>query len=277
VSNCDQFRELYEAFALGALDAADRIELEKHLATGCAECTQGVAEARWVVSQLAYLSPDSTPSDMLKGRLMQTVRAEAKGSASSGAATAAATDVKTAIPWWMWAGVAALLLVTIGSVWNAQRLRSELTARDRNLAEMQQGYTDEQKQVRAMESQIVAMQQETAIVSNPATHKFMMDPQKIAAPQLVAMWDKQNGVMISGSKIPMPAENHVLQLWMIPKDPAGKPVPSVMIRPDAKGRLVMLISNPPDPSPYKALAITEEPAGGSPQPTSAPRWVGAMT
>jgi hypothetical protein len=37
------------------------------------------------------------------------------------------------------------------------------------------------------------------------------------------------------------------------------------------------VAHPPDPSSVKALAITEEPEGGSPQPTSPPRWVGAMT
>lgn len=276
MSSCDQFRELYEAYALGALDAAERLELEKHLATGCVECTQGIAEARWIVSQLAYLSPDSTPSDMLKGRLMQTVRAEAKGFGSSTAAPFP-TAVKTAIPWWMWAGVAALLLITLGSVWNSQRLQGELTARDRNLAEMQQGYSDMQKKMQAMETQVTAMQQETAILSNPSAHKFMLDPQKITGPQLVAMWDKQNGVMVEGTKVPMPAPNHVLQLWMIPKDPSAKPMPFVALRPDNSGRLIMLVSDPPDPSIVKALAITEEPAGGSLQPTSAPRWVGAMT
>ena len=41
---------------------------------------------------------------------------------------------------------------------------------------------------------------------------------------------------------------------------------------------VMVVAHPPDTvSEIKALAITEEPEGGSPQPTSAIRWVGAMT
>ena len=77
MKNCDQFRELIEAYALGALDLEDRAALEAHLATGCAECAKAVEEARWLVSQLAYTAPQAAPSDMLKGRLMQTVRAEA--------------------------------------------------------------------------------------------------------------------------------------------------------------------------------------------------------
>ena len=80
MSNCDQFRELCEAYALGALDTPEWTAFEAHLATGCAKCAKSVAEARWLVSQLAYLAPEAVTSDMLKGRLMQTVRSEAKSS-----------------------------------------------------------------------------------------------------------------------------------------------------------------------------------------------------
>ena len=73
----DSFRELIEAYALGALDADEHAAVAAHLATGCADCTRVLAESRWIITQLAYLAPDATPSDMLRRRLMQTVRAEA--------------------------------------------------------------------------------------------------------------------------------------------------------------------------------------------------------
>ena len=57
--NGDQFRELIEAYALGALDPQERGSLEAHLASGCADCEKALAEARWLVSQLAYLAPDA--------------------------------------------------------------------------------------------------------------------------------------------------------------------------------------------------------------------------
>jgi len=53
VSKCDQFRELIEAYALGALDAEERAGFEAHLASGCQNCAKAVEEARWLVSQLA--------------------------------------------------------------------------------------------------------------------------------------------------------------------------------------------------------------------------------
>jgi anti-sigma factor RsiW len=53
VSTHDHFRELIEGYAIGSLDAAERAELEGHLAEGCADCVKVLEEARWLVSQLA--------------------------------------------------------------------------------------------------------------------------------------------------------------------------------------------------------------------------------
>ena len=78
MANGDQFRELIEAYALGALDPQERVSLEAHLASGCADCAKALGEAAWLVSQLAYLVPEAQPPGMLRGRLLQTVRAEAR-------------------------------------------------------------------------------------------------------------------------------------------------------------------------------------------------------
>jgi anti-sigma-K factor RskA len=268
---------MYEAYALGALDAAELAAFEAHLATGCATCAKGVAEARWVVSQLAYLAPESGPSDMLKGRLMQTVRGEAAGSAAALSRASAGSRV-AAVPYWLSAGIAALLLITLYTAWDAHRAKEELRATNERLAKhsrAEQAAADEK--IAAMTEQITAMGRENAILTDPAATKIMLMPQKIEAPQLVAMWQHENGIVVSGRKVPMPAANHVLQLWLIPKAPGAKPMPSMTLRPDASGKFVMVVAHPPDPSKIKALAITEEPEGGSPLPTSAIRWVGAMT
>jgi anti-sigma-K factor RskA len=48
--------------------------------------------------------------------------------------------------------------------------------------------------------------------------------------------------------------------------------------PDADGKFVLMVANPPDAmSDTQALAITEEPVGGSPQPTGTPMWVGGVS
>jgi anti-sigma-K factor RskA len=280
VSNCDQFREMYEAYALGALDPPEGAALEAHLATGCAECAKAVAEARWLVAQLAYLAPEASTSDMLKGRLMRTVRSEAKSSSPS--ATATKTTTPSGIPYWLSAGIAALLLLTLYFAWDAHRLKQELrAASERNeqiVANTQNERAASQQELTAMQEQMAKMRRENAILTDPASVKITLAAQKIQAPQMVAMWHDKYGIVLTGQKVPMPSGNRVLQLWLIPKAPGGKPMPSMTVRPDANGNFVILVFNPPAASSNtKALAITEEPAGGSAAPTTAPKWVGAMS
>lgn len=264
MKNCDQFREVFEAYALGALDPADRAALEAHLATGCQNCAKSVEEARWLVSQLAYIAPEAAPSDMLKGRLMQTVRAEAQAAKRS-------TPSQSAIPFSMWAGVAALFLFSVYSAWNGQRLQREIQA-------VNQRTTAIQAERHELEAQLLLAKRAATIVTDPASVKIELPSTDPQSPALEAKWHSQLGIVLTGQRIPAPSGNRVLQLWLIPKVPGGKPIPSLTLRPDADGKFVLLVANPPElMAATKALAITEEPEGGSPQPTTMPRWVGGVS
>jgi anti-sigma-K factor RskA len=258
VKNCDQFRELFEAYALGALDAPERAALEAHLATGCKDCAKSIEEARWLVSQLAYLAPEAAPSDMLKGRLMQTARAEApaaKASASS----------KLAIPFWMWVGVAALFLFAVYSEYEIRVLQLTIQSLNHQAVTIQE-QRDE------VEQQLVNAKREAMILTDPASVKII-DPKH---PGMKAVWHSKLGIVLTGQKVTAPAGNRVFQLWLIPKAPGAKPIPSLVVHPDAEGKIVLLVANPPAArEATKALAITEEPEGGSQAPTSAPSWVGS--
>jgi anti-sigma-K factor RskA len=266
VKNCDQFRELIEAYALGALDPEDRAALETHLATGCTECAKAVEEARWLVSQLAYAAPEAAPSDMLKGRLMQTVRSEAKSQAKPHVLPA-----RSAVPFWLWAGVAALLVFSIYSTWNMRRLHDEILQANNRAAIL-----DDQRQ--KIEQQLALEKRKAMILMDPSSVNISPTGHDAQGLSLEAKWNSKLGVVVMGEKIPMPAEHHVLQLWFIPKDPKAKPMPSMMSWPDANGKFVMLVSNPPESMDNtKALAITEEPEGGSAWPTSTPRWVAGVS
>lgn len=256
MKNCGQFRELFEAYALGALDAEERIALEVHLATGCSDCAKSVSEARWLVSQLAYIAPDSPPSAMLKGRLMQKVRAEARNPRAEG-------QSKTMVPFWMWAGVAALFLLTFYSILDAYRSKQQIRAANALTADA--------------EIQLSIAKRENAILADPASLRVALSPQNSLGPELEATWHSQFGIVLTGQNVTVPTDNRVLQLWLIPNAPGGKPIPALTLRPDANGKFLLLISHPPKAaSETKALAITEEPPGGSPQPTTTPLWVGRV-
>jgi len=269
VNSHDKFRDLIEAYAIGSVDASERAALEAHLAGNCRECVKALEEARWLVSQLAYLAPNAEPSDMLKGRLLQTVRAEAP----SGAARESGVR-STTVPWWLWAGVAALLLFSVYSTWSERKLRNEI------------GYL--QKQTEAQQAERQKLEQELVVAkteaheamiwSDPKSKKIMLPPKDPTMEPLEAMWHPEMGLVVRGWKVPSPGDKRVLQLWLIPKKQGGKPMPLVTFWPDASGKFSAMVENPPDVmSDTQALAITEEPIGGSPQPTSTPMWVGGVS
>jgi anti-sigma-K factor RskA len=264
VKNCDQFRELLEGYALGALDPGERAAIEAHLATNCPDCAKAVEEARWLVSQLAYTAPEAAPSDMLKGRLMQTVRTPSEPQVQG-------PPRARLIPVWLQATLAALFLFSVYSAWNARRMQEEIREANARASEL---LLERQK----TEQQLVMAKREAMIMMDPTSVKIDLWGKDSHPTVLEAKWHSKLGVCVMGEKVPMPAANHVLQVWFIPKAPGSKPMPSMMVVPDADGKLVFVVSNPPEPmDATKAIAITEEPAGGSPWPTSTPLWVGNVT
>jgi anti-sigma-K factor RskA len=266
VSEHDQFRELIEGYALGSLDQAERAELEAHLTSGCAECAAALPEARWLVTQLVYLAPAAEPSEMLRARLLQMVRAKGGGTS---AGSVAGVSAKSAIPLWMWAGVAALLLVTAYSTWNAKQMSDKVAILNVQVSEAV-------KERETLLQELTATKHEAVILTDPESKKFMIWPNDKQMPKLEAAWHPDIGIYVTGQKVPMPGKNRVLQLWLISK--SGKPMPSRTFWPDAKGKVDLMVDDPPEVmADTKALAVTEEPMGGSLQPTSTPMWVGGVS
>jgi anti-sigma-K factor RskA len=266
VSNHDTFRELIEGYALGSLDAQDRATLDAHLTSGCSECAQALQEANWLVSQLAYLAPSAEPSEMLRGRLLRTVRVEAGENSDSEKMPAE----KTA-PWWMWAGVAALLMLTAYLAWTAGKLNDDI-------AQIKKQSDAAVARNAELQNELAAAKRDARILTDPQSKKIMLPSKDKGMPELEVMWHPQLGICLMGQRVPMPKQKRVFQLWLIPKAKDGKPMPMHTLWPDADGKVWHVIENPPEAMwNTKALAVTEEPAGGSPQPTSEPMWVGALT
>ena len=255
MKNCDQFRELFGAYALGALDAKERAALEAHLAAGCKDCA----------GQLADMAPGAAPSEMPKGRLRQIVRGEVQRTSPPSLARG------VAIPFWMWAGAAALLALTVYSTGNSQHLEQKIKAANARAAALLQQRHD-------LEAELERARCESVILTDPASVKIDLAPQDLQAPPIEAKWHAKLGIVLTGQKVPAPSGNRILQLWLIPKTPGGKPIPSLTLRPGAEGKFDLLVQNPPElMEQTKALAITEEPEGGSQAPTTPVRWVGAIS
>ena len=273
MSEHDQFRELIEGYALGALDANERAALEAHLASGCPECAKALEEARLVVTQLAYLAPPAEPSEMLRARVLRSVRSDAAASGGGGGSLPmqAGGAQRSSAPMWLWVGVAALLLVSVYSTWEARKM-------DRVVRDTNQQIAAGLKERKQLEDELTVAKHEAWILTDPSSKKIDIMPSDKSMPMVQAMWHPKMGIYVTAQEMPKLKGNKVLQLWLIPKTPGAKPMPSHVFWPDANGKIGEMVTDPPeDMAETKALAITEEPPGGSPQPTSTPMWVGGIS
>ncbi len=102
-----------------------------------------------------------------------------------------------------------------------------------------------------------------------------LSPSATTGPDMQVFWNVRQGrAVISASGLSQVARDRTYVLWMI-RD--GTPVQVALFTPDAAGRAVVQdIDVPTDRARVVAFAVTEEPAGGSPQPTMTPFLVGEV-
>ena len=169
----------------------------------------------------------------------------------------------------MWGAVAALLLFAIYISWETIQVRKTIDT------------TSEQMRIEVAKQQELqrefAETRRQAILADRHSVKISMVPESRDMPSLDAVWHPKLGLVIAGQNVSMPPANRTFQLWLVPKTPGGKRIPCLTLLPDADRKFILLIANPPVTlDATKTLIITEEPAGGSHQPTTKPRWRGAI-
>ncbi len=256
MSDCEQLKEHYESYALGALEGEERVELEAHLARGCPACTPEVERARWLVAQLAYLAPEAEPPAALRRRVLQAVSEPRP------------RERRSWIPVWAWAGAAALAFFAAYSAVESRRYQAELSV-------LQEQVRAARRQNEAMEVERQTYQRALAILSASGTREVALKPAQASLPEFRAFWHGEMGLVLAGYKIPSPAPGRIWQLWVVPKK--GNPLSAGLVRPDANGHVLFVPRPEAEIAEAAALAISDEPAGGSSQPTTKPLWVGPVS
>jgi hypothetical protein len=171
----------------------------------------------------------------------------------------------------MWAAVAAALLFTGYTSWQTAKLKDGI-ARTNQQAQASIAKREE------LQKQFDAARREAIILTDTSSVKIAMKAENRSLPKLEAVWHASMGIVILGENVPIPPKDRTLQLWLVPKTHGAKPMPSMMVRPDAGGKFMLFVENPPSSmESTKALAITEEPEGGSQTPTTKLIWVGAIS
>ncbi len=242
--DCQRLQEHYEAFALGALEGEEHTELRVHLERDCPVCTPGVERARWLVAQLTYLAPPTEPPARVRRQLL----AMAVGRTAAGW-----------MPVWAWAVAAVLLAMTLFTTWQARHLEDQV-ARLRTQTEELAAEADNYR--RALK-----------IISDPQTQAIALNATG-PVPPVHAYWSESLGLALAARDLPAPASGRTYQLWVVPKD--GAPISAGTFHPAASGELLLVSASPAEMARAAALAISDEPFGGSPQPTTQPLWVGPL-
>lgn len=249
------------AYALGALDAREIADFEAHLA-GCTTCRDAVAEYRAVADRLALAAPAVTPPPGLKDRVLREAREAAPLAKDRLVAIPMPPRRAVLAPWLL---AAASLFVAAALAWQLQRERERARAINGALLAAE---------LRAREAESLASQRDSLlqIVLAPSATVTRLSATG-QPPSLRLTWNAEARVIVvSARDLPPAAAGRIYQLWGLPVRGVPVSLGTFNTAPDGQGYVVLRV--PGELPVLNGSAVTEEPGGGSPQPTSAPFLVG---
>jgi anti-sigma-K factor RskA len=261
--DCEQLAPLYEEYALGVLEGEERAEMETHLARNCPRCAQGVAKARWAVSQLALAAPDAQPPAALRGKILDAVKLSAnppREAVPSGKASAK----RELFPAWAWVAAAALALITGYAI-------RQMSDQNTQLAELRKQMNLAISQNQALQNQLDEGRMVASVMLSPDSMPLKLMPKDKKMPMVHAYLHPHMGVAITAEQMPSLPSGMTMQLWFVPKK--GTPMSVAIFRPDANGQIALVAPVHMPVNEIAELTITEEPAMGSPRPTGSPAWM----
>ncbi len=242
----EQIRELAAAYALNALDPDDKQRFEELLSSS-PDLQRDVDEYREVSGLLALSSPERMPGSALWEQLRERT-----------AGTAAPTQV---VPMMKqpqqfsrlaWAAAVAGILVAAGFWLRSRELSQDVATRDAELARV----AGELNERDALIDQVLG--------SN--TSVFTLASAEETAPTVRVYWNRDTNVWVLRAFNLTPADpNRTYQFWFI-RD--GAAVPSVTFNSEADGNATVRLAGPANTVGITGAAVSEEPAGGSQQPTT---------
>ena len=249
----EQFAEDLALYALGALVGPEKEALEQHLRV-CSPCQSELLQLQSDATLLALSTIGPVPPPRSRKRLLRAIARERR---------VPQTAAKR-FRWWLLVpyAVSTALVVVAVFLWNESR------SLNRTLANLEQRHSEMEKQLRVAQDLVNTL-------TSPESKQITLAPVKtLPQPQGKAYYVPSSGhlLFLANNLAPLPPDK-VYELWLIPA--TGAPLPAGLFHPDSRGAATVV--NPPLPSGVeaKAFAITIEPAGGSPAPTSQPIMLGA--
>ena len=261
----DDLRHDAAAYALDALEPAERAAFEAHLGS-CAECAADVRQMRLAASALPHTVPQVSPPPSLRAKIL--------GQVSTGADASTPPTVvvreKRGLPAWL--PIAAMLVIGAGVSFYAQRMQARVANLETQLRQAQAQVAAAERQT--LEARNVAFRAQSAmgVFAAPDVARIDLAGQPVAvSARARALWSRQRGMVFTVTNLPALPPGRVYQVWVVT---AQAPVSAGLLTPDASGGGSVYFETPVDILPPVAVAMTLEPAGGVPAPTGAAYLVG---
>lgn len=238
--------DLAAAYALGALDADETRAFEAELAKS-QTLQREVAEYREIAPLLALGADAREVGPDLRRRLAWRVAQER------------AKERRPRLAYLAWATAIAGIVVSSVLTVRARRLEREV---DSAVAEV-----DQVRRTLANREEILR-----DILASTVT--FTLGRPGERQPSVRIYWNRQSNrwVLLATGLEPAPA-GRAYQLWFLQD---GRAVPSVTFNSEAGGTALVIAPGPATAQGLSGAAISEEPAGGSTQPTTTPILVGSL-
>jgi len=125
----------------------------------------------------------------------------------------------------------------------------------------------QQNRVEELNRQRNELRSALAILSQADT-KTVSFGQAQTEPQGRVFISHNGGVVFLGNRLPELASGKTFEFWLVPAK--GTPQAAGLFKTNAQGIAVNVLAKSVNPADYAAVAVSIEPVGGSPQPTSKP-------
>lgn len=282
-------REALEALALDALDASERDAVMAHVAN-CVTCQSELAALENTANELAYaatpLPMPAAQRDRIRARLLARTAADRASSDPHAAiapalradsAAAPARDDVTAIrpalrsrrgfspAAWMAMAAGMVAVLGIGAFLRASQEREAL--REALIAARAANGT----QLAALDSlrtAVASRDRMLASLTGPQVAVMKLASTGATAPSGMMFWDQRHGAWtFVAHQVPMPKTGRTYQLWLV--TPSAK-ISAGTFMPKPDGEVMMQANYAMPKDSLAAVAVTDEPMGGSTQPTTQP-------
>jgi anti-sigma-K factor RskA len=238
---CEELRDLFELYALGALEEEERHAIDEHLARNCPECTNAMRRAVAVNAVITSFAPEAAPPRQLRDRVLASV---------------GATRRRQGFAWWpVWALASAGLLVATLTLGYRERETSQQLSAARQTINRQSLDLERSRQI-------------LSFLDQPETRQVGFDGKQQNPPRGNFFVNPRTGVLLIAQNLPRLDSGRTYQMWVIPK--GANPRPAGLFQPDSAGTAVHFLTGAVDVATLGAVAISVEPENGSPQPTTTP-------